>query len=908
MSTLESILESRRQLPKPTARDDHRVEAEGGCGVIGVASSMPIAGRHIIGPVSQMCNRGNGKGGGIAVVGCFPEFKNHYAINIGYLKHDARRTLEEKYLTPFFDVAHVQEQERVEDYREFPRMEIEPPRAVRYFSRVKPEPLKAFAEKYSFGDLDAAEDEFVYQNSYRLNKEFYADVDDKAAFVLSHGRNMMILKAVGYCEDIAHYYQIENLMGYVWIGHQRYPTRGRVWHPGGAHPFIGLDEALVHNGDFANYYGVGEYLKPRGYEPLFLTDTEVSVYLFDLYNRVYGYPMEYILEALAPTTEHDFFMLPSEKQKIYRALQRAHLHGSPDGPWFFIIARNDARRDEMQLIGITDTSMLRPQVFALQTTDLAIAHEGAKKSHGDPEIASASLDSASHRSRCLAMTIGAIASEKQAIDAFFQSLHREDGRIAPIADRYWNARGGSYSDGGAFVFTVRGNSGAEALTCTDKFGCAVTPPTGTRPFSENGVELDQNLLAWFEAELRRDFSPRAAFDEMMKTNAMARVNFKTFDEMCGLFVRYAMMGDDKRELAITLLSLLNDRRYDCGDKKRSSVLAMLRAALDDIFDSVGARHPRTPNANSVEVGIKSVNSTEKNGMANASPLHARVAFESRNELIAPLSPDATLFIDARGFVAEGEESVARLIVRAHAMGWRRFVACRCKGDRFLGCGLGPNSDGVRIDVYGSSGDYLGSGLDGAEIYVHNDAQDQVGQILKRGKIVIYGMVGQTLLYGAKGGKVFVMGNAAGRPLINAVGNVRAVINGTCLDYCAESFMAGAETDGGFVIINGMQFDERGHLARFDQPYPGGNFFSLASGGAGYVNDPGHKLTDDQLNEAEFVEFREDDWRVIEPYLRENEELFGIGVADLLEEKSPQEMYRKVVASKQGAIAGTERGE
>lgn len=153
-----------------------------------------------------------------------------------------------------------------------------------------------------------------------------------------------------------------------------------------------------------------------------------------------------------------------------------------------------------------------------------------------------------------------------------------------------------------------------------------------------------------------------------------------------------------------------------------------------------------------------------------------------------------------------------------------------------------------------------------------------------------------------------MGSAAGRPLINAVGKVRAIINGTCLDYCAESFMAGAETDGGFVIINGMEFDARGKLTRLDQPYPGGNFFSLASGGAGYVNDPHHQLTEDQLNEAEFVTFADDDWRVIEPYLRENEKLFGIRVADLLEGNAPNQAFRKVVASKRGAIAGSERGE
>ena len=45
---------------------------------------------------------------------------------------------------------------------------------------------------------------------------------------------------------------------------------------------------------------------------------------------------------------------------------------------------------------------------------------------------------------------------------------------------------------------------------------------------------------------------------------------------------------------------------------------------------------------------------------------------------------------------------------------------------------------------------------------------------------MHGDVGQTFMYGAKGGEVFIMGNAAGRPLINAVGRPRVVINGTAL--------------------------------------------------------------------------------------------------------------------------------
>jgi hypothetical protein len=55
--------------------------------------------------------------------------------------------------------------------------------------------------------------------------------------------------------------------------------------------------------------------------------------------------------------------LPAEKQEIYREIQATHIHASPDGPWFFIIARS--REKQFQLLGITDTAMLRPQVFAL---------------------------------------------------------------------------------------------------------------------------------------------------------------------------------------------------------------------------------------------------------------------------------------------------------------------------------------------------------------------------------------------------------------------------------------------------------------------------------------------------------------------------------------------------------------
>ena len=229
----------------------------------------------------------------------------------------------------------------------------------------------------------------------------------------------------------------------------------------------------------------------------------------------------------------------------------------------------------------------------------------------------------------------------------------------------------------------------------------------------------------------------------------------------------------------------------------------------------------------------------------------------------------------------------------------------------MGCGFGPQTDGVRIDVFGSSGDYLASGIDGMEIYVHNDAQDQVGQIIKRGKLVIYGDVGQAFMYGAKGGEVYVMGNAAGRPLINAAGRPRVVINGTCLDFLAESFMAGDPHDGGgFVVLNGIEFDNQGRVRAQESPYPGSNLFSLASGGAIFVRDPKHTLVAEQLNGGVFAELNKKDWELILPYLQANEMYFGVSIERYLLTVdgillSPKEVYRKVKSVKLAVLAKEE---
>ena len=153
-----------------------------------------------------------------------------------------------------------------------------------------------------------------------------------------------------------------------------------------------------------------------------------------------------------------------------------------------------------------------------------------------------------------------------------------------------------------------------------------------------------------------------------------------------------------------------------------------------------------------------------------------------------------------------------------------------------------------------------------------------------------------------------MGNGAGRPLINAVGRPRVVINGTCLDFLAESFMAGdPHNGGGFVILNGVEFDDKGSVRSQQSPYPGSNLFSLASGGAIFVRDPHNKLVDEQLNGSRFTELTEQDWQLILPYLQANQRYFGISIEDDLltidgVRRSPQEVYRKVVPVKLAVLA------
>ncbi|MBN2046903.1 MAG: hypothetical protein JW750_03570 [Anaerolineaceae bacterium] len=883
---IQNIIASRSELISGLKLNPNRRQeeaAEGGCGVVGMAANFPVAGRHFFNAAEQMHNRGNGKGGGIAASGLNPAqmgvspevLRDSTLLQVAYIDPDSRDEVEQGCIFSNYDVLHSSLIETIDDYREIPGLDVRPPDVVRYFVRAKAEKLAAFAGQFNLADLEPRklEDEFVYRCTFDLNTKYYASLGEQRAFVLSHGRDLLVFKIVGYAEQAAKYYKLEDMEAHVWIAHQRYPTKGRVWHPGGAHPFIGLNEALVHNGDFANYHAVASYLRQRNIVPLFLTDTEVGALMFDLLDRTYEYPLEATIEALAPTTERDFMKLPAEKQALYHAIQSTHIHASPDGPWFFIIARSKPDQAMHQLLGITDTSMLRPQVFALMESE----YEGKN------------------------YQIGLIGSEKQAIDATLASLNDENPGICRVADRYWNARGGSYNDGGSFSFTVTKTDASApygegcVMRCENKFGEVINAPQDQHHYAVRHWEYpdrdEDHVAGELIDRLIEGTRPISGLIERTVDAHFAEIadlmRETTFEELEALFsgwVSRVHAQPSDRLAVVGLFTRLRDRICDTGSKRRASVLAMIDRSLNQIFDEVPLYDPEKKQ------------------------FWARFDVDHREDLGEPALSNAVLVLDVSRFPAEGDDGPGMFLARAVSLGWQHLISYRWRGQRFLACSLGPNHDKVRFDAYGSPGDYLASGLDGEQIsvHVHNNAQDQVSQIFNAGRLVVNGDTGQTFMYGAKGGEAYIRGNAAGRPLINAVGHPRVVINGTCLDYLAESFMAGDPLNGGgFVILNGIEFDDHGKMRSLPEPYPGGNLFSLASGGAIYIRDPFQLVSEDQLNGGHFSPLTGADEELILPYLRRNEDLFGIRIDDLLkvngEKKALSEVYRKVGAVKLEAL-------
>jgi glutamate synthase domain-containing protein 1 len=134
----------------------------------GIFAAMNTAGnrfgsKDVVRAMANMHDRGNGLGGGFAVYGIYPQFKDYYAFHVMYLSRDAKEKTD-RILASKFDIIYDEEmQTRPANVRD-------PPVVWRYFAT----PKKLRPENQS-------EEDYVIEAIMRINTE------TGKAFVFSSG-------------------------------------------------------------------------------------------------------------------------------------------------------------------------------------------------------------------------------------------------------------------------------------------------------------------------------------------------------------------------------------------------------------------------------------------------------------------------------------------------------------------------------------------------------------------------------------------------------------------------------------------------------------------------------------------------------------------------------------------------
>ena len=324
--------------------DDKVIDA---CSIFGAmdTSGKRFSGRGVIKGIANMHDRGNGLGGGFAVYGLYPEYADIYAFHIMYLSQKGKEDVE-AFLKDKFHLIHTEEVPS----QPTPAI-INPPLVWRYFLETRQQKPEG-----------QADDDYVVESVMQVNTQF------PDAFVFSSGKDMAVFKGVGYPEEIAEYFCLEQYEGYLWTAHGRFPTNTRGWW-GGAHPFSILDWTVVHNGEISSYGINRRYLEQFGYHCTMQTDTEVVAYAIDLLMRKHKLPIDVVAHVLAPPLWDEIERRPPRERNLLRTLRQVYGSLLLNGPFTVIIAHHG------EMIGLTDRIRLRPLTAGVKDSMLYLSSE-----------------------------------------------------------------------------------------------------------------------------------------------------------------------------------------------------------------------------------------------------------------------------------------------------------------------------------------------------------------------------------------------------------------------------------------------------------------------------------------------------------------------------------------------------
>ena len=316
-------------------------------------------GRAIRSALSLMNERGSGEGAGYVAYGIYPDYADYYALHVFFdAVHETKPVLD-ALLTQWGHIVHDEEIPTIETGR---LRKVHTP--WRYFFRPDPTLMPR--------STTPAED-IITHLVMRVNTTI------KGALIFSSGKNLGVFKASGWPEEVADFYRIQDYKGYLWLGHNRYPTNTPGWW-GGAHPFNLLNWSVVHNGEITSYGTNRRYIESYGYQCSMFTDTEVVAYLFDLLVRRHGLAPAWAVHALAPPFWDEIDQMPDNEKNLFTAIRLAYGPAMMNGPFAIVIANQDG------IVGFTDRIKLRPLVVGERGPRLYISSEEAAIRVMEPDL------------------------------------------------------------------------------------------------------------------------------------------------------------------------------------------------------------------------------------------------------------------------------------------------------------------------------------------------------------------------------------------------------------------------------------------------------------------------------------------------------------------------------------------
>lgn len=214
--------------------------------------------------------------------------------------------------------------------------------------------------------------------------------------------------------------------------------------------------------------------------------------------------------------------------------------------------------------------------------------------------------------------------------------------------------------------------------------------------------------------------------------------------------------------------------------------------------------------------------------------------------------------------------VNRIIWEHILKGEKEFILRGVNGHRYL---FGGISAKISAQIYGTPGLDLGSFMRGPEIRVFGNVQDGAGNTMDEGKIIVHGMAGDVVGYAMRGGKIHIYGDVGYRVGIHMKAYMEKVpvivIGGKAGDFLGE-YMA-----GGIIILLGM------HTIYPERPIAGLFLGTGMHGGAIYVRG---KVKESQLGLGlKPYALEGDDEKLLENYLKEYCEDFGLQLSEVLKE-------------------------